>query len=220
MRVLNDVWDREELAQVPFAGIEVCPVGRCLQDTRGQVRDLRFLTFTTLARFDDQHAGEESVRQHPLAQGGVVVRGNGCAVDHQAWLFDCLALVLTGFAAHRKHTGGCRIHGQQRPEDAFVSGILGFVDRLEQTIDLVRLKQHAGSEVQRILQPLARCEMFTQRVRLIDRVQNSRVDATRPVFSGRRVSQTEQVQVRPIVRLIADLAATEKRLQGECSAKR
>ena len=202
------------------AGLIVGPPGGRLHHTWRQIADARLLAAATLAGLDEDHAGEEAVSEHSLAERLVVVVGDRRAEDHQTGLVDDAGRFLARFAPHRKHAVGGRVHRQQRAENVLVPGVLGFVDRLEHAVDFVGLEQHTRLQKERILDSLAAGEPLAQTWRQTHLVENAGVDLPRPVFAGRRMRQAQQVDVRAVVAGVADLAAGQHGLQRQRSAER
>ena len=79
--------DAQQVAPTLAGLIVRPPLGRRQHSWRGRVES-RLLTRWPGPGFEDDHAGEEAVGEHPLGERLVVVVGDRRAVDDQAGLVD------------------------------------------------------------------------------------------------------------------------------------
>ena len=106
IRVRDDARYRMPVLQIPRSRAKVRPPSGGLNNPRGQRQDARLLSRGALAVFEDDHPGEEAVREHPLGERLVVVVWDRRAEDDQMRLVDRPRGLLAGLATHGEHGVG------------------------------------------------------------------------------------------------------------------
>ena len=107
--LLHDGRHGMPLFEVAGTGTELGPPFGCLQHGFRQVLNARLLPRASSAAFEDEHAGEEAIGEHPLRECLVVVVGDRRAEDRHARLIDHPRQLLARLAPHGKHAVGARV---------------------------------------------------------------------------------------------------------------
>ena len=166
---------------------------------------------------EDEAAPDETVHQFVLVERLVELLRGRRSVDDQMRVPDRRGRGFPRAAARRDRlaaAGVDAVRGRERLEEDRVHRVearLRSLEGVEEEGDLVRLEQHARRERESVLEALARGEGVAHVVAEAGLHRERHVHPARGVLAGARRRERQEVEVRAIVRGVAELAPREHR---------